>query len=296
MSSPDAFQSFPAPAKINLFLHVTGRRADGYHELQTVFRLLDFHDTLRIRVTADGDITRISGNPLVAAEDDLVIRAARLLQQHTQCRLGAEISVEKRIPMGGGLGGGSSDAATTLLALNHLWQLGLDRNALQQLGIKLGADVPVFIFGQDAWAEGIGEKLQPVSLEPRHYLVITPDVHISTAEIFGGRELTRNTNPTTIAAFSREANSGRLYNGMLHNDLELVVFEKYPAVAACSKWLSNFAPARMSGSGASVFAEFDSLGEVGKVFNMMPAEIAGTKVSGFTASGLEHHPLHALVK
>lgn len=294
MSPTDTFQSFPAPAKINLFLHVTGRREDGYHTLQTVFRLLDFHDTLQIRVTADGSIARVSGNDLVAPEDDLVIRAARLLQQHTQCRLGAEIGVEKRIPMGGGLGGGSSDAATTLLALNHLWQLGLDRDELQRLSVKLGADVPVFIFGRNAWAEGIGEELQAVSLEARHYLVLTPAVHVSTAEIFNSRELTRNTNPTTIAAFSREANSGRLYSGTLHNDLESVVFGHYPAVAACMKWLSSFAPTRMSGSGASVFAEFTSLDEARKIFDMMPAEIAGTKVSGFTASSLERHPLQAL--
>jgi 4-diphosphocytidyl-2-C-methyl-D-erythritol kinase len=286
--------SCPAPAKINLFLHVTGQREDGYHELQTVFRLLDFHDTLHFRVTTDGKITRTSGNSQVPEESDLIIRAARLLQQHTQCRLGAEIGIDKRIPMGGGLGGGSSNAATALLALNHLWQLGLDRESLLNLGLRLGADVPIFIFGQNAWAEGIGEKLQAVSLKTRHYLVMTPDVHISTAEIFSSRELTRDTFPTTIAAFSREANSGRLYNGILHNDLECVVFGRYPAVAACKDWLSSFAPTRMSGSGASVFAEFESLDEARQVFDMMPKELAGTKVSGFTASGLERHPLYAL--
>lgn len=292
--SDSAFQSFAAPAKINLFLHVTGRRADGYHELQTVFRLLDFHDTLHIRTTADGKISRSAGNTLVAEEDDLVIRAARLLQQHTQACLGAEIAIEKRIPMGGGLGGGSSDAASTLLALNHLWQLGLRRDELQKLGVQLGADVPVFIFGRNAWAEGIGDQLQAVSLESKHYLVITPAVHVSTAEIFTNRELTRNTNPTTIAAFSREAFSGRLYSGMLHNDLEFVVFRHYPAVAACMTWLSDFAPARMSGSGASVFAEFASLDEAKATYDAMPKEIAGTSLTGFTASGLEQHPLYGM--
>ncbi|PKO93846.1 MAG: 4-(cytidine 5'-diphospho)-2-C-methyl-D-erythritol kinase [Betaproteobacteria bacterium HGW-Betaproteobacteria-1] len=294
MSDHSAFQSFAAPAKINLFLHVTGRRADGYHELQTVFRLLDFHDTLHIRVTMDGKISRSSGNSTVAEEDDLVIRAARLLQQHSQCSQGAEIAIEKRIPMGGGLGGGSSDAASTLLALNHLWQLGLRRDELQKLGVQLGADVPVFIFGRNAWAEGIGDQLQAVSLEPKHYLVITPAVHVSTAEIFTNRELTRNTNPTTIAAFSREAFSGRLYSGMLHNDLESVVFRHYPAVAACMTWLSSFAPARMSGSGASVFAEFASLDEAKAAYDAMPEEIAGTSVAGFTASSLEQHPLYGM--
>lgn len=294
MPDHSEFQSFAAPAKINLFLHVTGRRADGYHELQSVFRLLDFHDTLQIRPTIDGRIHRISGNTQVAENDDLVIKAARLLQQHTQSTLGAEIGIEKRIPMGGGLGGGSSDAATTLLALNHLWQLGLTREELQALGIKLGADVPFFIFGKNAWVEGIGEKLQTITLQPRHYLVVTPAVHASTAEIFTSKELTRNTNPTTIAAFSREAFSGRLFNGWFHNDLESVVFRHYPAVAACMTWLSSFAHARMSGSGASVFAEFATLDEAKAACDALPEEIAGTMVSGFTASSLEQHPLYGM--
>lgn len=294
MPDHSEFQSFAAPAKINLFLHVTGRRADGYHELQSVFRLLDFHDTLQIRPTTDGRIHRVSGNTQVAESDDLVIKAARLLQQHTQSTLGAEIGIEKCIPMGGGLGGGSSDAATTLLALNHLWQLGLTREELQALGIKLGADVPFFIFGKNAWVEGIGEKLQAITLQPRHYLVVTPAVHASTAEIFTSKELTRNTNPTTIAAFSREAFSGRLFNGWFHNDLESVVFRHYPAVAACMAWLSSFAHARMSGSGASVFAEFATLDEAKAACDALPEEIAGTRVSGFTASSLEQHPLYGM--
>jgi 4-diphosphocytidyl-2-C-methyl-D-erythritol kinase len=288
------FQPFPAPAKINLFLHVTGRRQDGYHDLQTVFRFLDFHDTISVRVTNDGTIARINENPYVAEQDDLVIKAARLLQAHTNTRLGAEIVVEKRIPMGGGLGGGSSDAATTLIALNHLWQLGLSRSELQQLGLKLGADVPVFIFGKTAWAEGIGDKLQAVSLHSKHYLVITPSVHVSTAEIFTSKELTRNTNPTTIAAFSREASSGRLFNSVFHNDLESVVLERYPAVVACMAWLSDYAPARMSGSGASVFAEFDTEVAAKAAYDVLPEQIAGIDVSGFTASGLEQHPLYEM--
>lgn len=294
MSDHSAFQSFPAPAKVNLFLHVTGRRSNGYHELQTVFRLLDFHDTLQIRPTSNGEISRISGNPLVAENDDLVIKAARLLQQHAQCHLGADIQIEKRIPMGGGLGGGSSDAATVLIALNQLWQLHLTRSELQQLGVKLGADVPVFIFGKSAWAEGIGEKLQAITLDPKHYLVITPTVHVSTADIFTSKELTRNTNPTTIAAFSREAFSGQLFSGKFHNDLEAVVLGQYPVVAACMKWLSGFAQPRMSGSGASVFAEFNTQTEAQAALDALPEEIAGIKVSGFTAAGLDQHPLYGM--
>lgn len=294
MPADTEFRAFVAPAKINLFLHVTGQRADGYHELQSVFRLLDFHDTLYIRATADGNISRQSGNPLVAENDDLIIKAARLLKQHTGCPLGAEISIEKRIPMGGGLGGGSSDAATVLLALNHLWQLGLSRTALQKLGTRLGADVPVFVFGKNAWAEGIGDQLQAIKLEPRHYLVITPAVHVSTADIFTSKELTRNTNPTTIAAFSREANSGQLVDSAFHNDLEPVVIKRYPAVAKCMEWLSRYAPARMSGSGASVFAEFSSQDEAKAAYNALPEMIAGVKVSGFTASSLTQHPLYEM--
>ena len=294
MSSHTEFRSFPAPAKVNLFLHVTGQRQDGYHELQTVFRLLDFHDTISIRVTDDATISRTNENPHVAEQDDLVIKAAKLLQSHTQTKLGADILVEKRIPMGGGLGGGSSDAATTLIALNHLWQLGLSRTELQQLGLKLGADVPVFIFGKNAWAEGIGEKLQAVPLEARHYLVITPAVHVSTAEIFTSKELTRNTNPTTIAAFSREAFSGQLSNSVFHNDLESVVLKQYPGVAACMTWLSGFAPARMSGSGASVFAEFNTEAAAKAAYDALPEQITGINVSGFTASGLEQHPLYEM--
>lgn len=288
------FQSFPAPAKVNLFLHVTGRRDNGYHELQTVFRLLDFHDTISIKATTNGIITRVSGNHLVAEQDDLVIRAAKRLQTLSKCQLGAEIAVEKYIPMGGGLGGGSSDAATTLLALNHLWQLGLSRIELQQIGVQLGADIPIFIFGKNAWAEGIGDQLQAITLEPKHYLVITPAVHVSTAEIFTTKELTRNTNPTTIAAFSREAFSGQLFNSEFHNDLESVVLKQYPAVAACMAWLSEYAPARMSGSGASVFAEFDTLAKAKVAYEALPEQIAGISVSGFTASGLEQHPLYEM--
>lgn len=286
------FEAFPAPAKVNLFLHITGRREDGYHLLQSVFRLLDFHDTLYFKVTQDGSIQRVNANADIAETDDLCVRAARLLQSATGCKAGAAIGIEKKIPMGGGLGGGSSDAATTLLALNHLWKTGLTRTELQTLGLKLGADVPVFIFGENAWAEGVGEKLQPIKLQPRYYLVLTPAVHVSTAEIFASNELTRNTNPTTIAAFSRSEFSGSLF----HNDLESVVCKQYPAVAHCLHWLSQYTVARMSGSGASVFAEFETEAEAVSILQAVPQIIEGYPVKKFMASGLERHPLYALAE
>lgn len=272
------FQTFPAPAKLNLFLHITGRRADGYHLLQSVFRLIEQHDTLHLRPTTDGSISRVQDIQGIPAEHDLCVRAARLLQQHTQCRSGVEIKLEKRLPMGGGLGGGSSDAATVLLALNRLWQLHLPRRELLQLGLKLGADVPIFVFGENAWAEGVGDQLQPMALEPAWYVVLTPDAHVSTAEVFAERELTRNTIPAKIAAFSK---------GFGHNDLEPVVCQKYPAVAETLEWLRQFGDARMSGSGASVFLECASEVIAQHVFAQKPPNIAG-----FVSKGIDQHPLH----
>ncbi|MCB5184989.1 4-(cytidine 5'-diphospho)-2-C-methyl-D-erythritol kinase [Methylobacillus gramineus] len=283
------FTPFPAPAKINLFLHITGRRNDGYHLLQSVFRLLDFGDTVHIRPRNDGLIQRTQDIPGVPEAQDLCIRAATLLQQHTNSKLGADIFVTKRTPMGGGLGGGSSDAATVLLALNRVWHLNLSRQELISLGLQLGADVPFFIFGKNAWVEGIGEKLQSIQLPPAHYLVLTPQVHISTAEIFASGELTRNTNPTTIAAFLRD---------LVHNDLETVVCQQYPAVASCLEWLTQFSQARMSGSGASVFVEMESQENAEAVLARVIEKrelqaIAGCEISGFYAKGLDQHPLHS---
>lgn len=282
------FQSFPAPAKINLFLHITGRRADGYHLLQSIFRLLDHGDTVHIRLREDAQIQRSVDLPGVPAEQDLCIRAARLLQEHTGCQRGADIHVTKRTPMGGGLGGGSSDAATVLLALNRLWQVNLSRQELLTLGLKLGADVPFFIFGENAWVEGIGEKLQSIQLNNAYYLVLTPQVHISTAEIFASKQLTRDTNPTTIAAFLRDN---------VRNDLEAVVSQQYPEVASCLKWLAQFSAVRMSGSGSSVFAAFEHSEQAEAVLARLNATrelqlAAGCEVSGFCAQGLERHPLH----
>jgi 4-diphosphocytidyl-2-C-methyl-D-erythritol kinase len=272
------FQAFPAPAKVNLFLHIVGRRADGYHLLQSVFRLLDRCDTLHLRPTNDGLVRRIADIPGVPEDNDLCVRAARLLQQHTGCTLGVEIRLDKILPMGGGVGGGSSDAATVLLALNRLWNLNLPREELIALGLRLGADVPVFVFGQNAWAEGVGEQLQAVALAPAWYVVLTPRAHVSTAEIFSSEELTRDTNPATMAAF---------FKGYGRNDLEPVVCRHYPAVKNCLVWLKQFGDARMSGSGASVFLEVDNEAEAQRIYSLKPENVAG-----FVAQGLDKHPLY----
>ncbi len=276
--------TFLAPAKINLFLHITGRRADGYHTLQSVFQLLDFYDTLHLAVRQDGQIVRQSELANVPADQDLCVRAARALQQATQCKLGVDISIEKRIPMGGGLGGGSSDAATMLLALNQLWSLHLSRQTLMQIGVRLGADVPFFVFGQTAWAEGIGEVLSPVnapgSTNEDTYLVLTPQVNVNTAQIFANSGLTRDTKPLKIADFSSQANSK-----LFRNDLENVVCKEFPSVATTLQWLNQFGEARMSGSGASVFVKVNS--------KQVAAELLANKPSnttGFIAKGLKYHP------
>jgi 4-diphosphocytidyl-2-C-methyl-D-erythritol kinase len=271
-------QYFPAPAKLNLFLHVVGRRPDGYHLLQTVFRLIDYGDTLGFKVRDDGAIIRHGQIPGVTPEQDLCVRAARLLKQHAGCAQGVEIFLEKRLPLGGGLGGGSSDAATTLLALNRLWGLSLARAELQGLALQLGADVPVFIFGQSAFAEGVGETLQPIELPPAWYVVLVPPVQVSTAGIFGSPELTRNTIPIRMSDFS---------SGQMGNDLEPVVCAKYPVVAEYLSWLGSFGKARMTGSGACVFAEFTSEREARKVFSHKPEAM-----QGFVAQGLACHPMY----
>ncbi len=271
-------QVFPAPAKLNLFLHIIGRRADGYHLLQTVFRLLDFGDDVRISINTSGRIQRAQPIPGVPEEQDITLRAAKLLQQATDCTLGADIAVEKRIPMGGGLGGGSSDAATVLLALNRLWRLELSRTRLMELGLQLGADVPVFVFGQNAWGEGVGEKLQPIDLPEAWYVVLTPAVHVSTAAIFSSNDLTRDTIPRKMAAFSK---------GFGQNDMQPLVCRMYPEVAKWLDWLGQFGDARMSGSGSSVFVELASQEAAETVMNSKPAE-----VSGFVARGLAQHPLY----
>jgi len=275
-----------APAKLNLFLHVVGRRADGYHLLQTLFRFIDLSDTLHFRLRTDGDVRRTNALDGVPPEQDLCVRAARLLQHETGCRLGVDIELEKRIPMGGGLGGGSSDAATTLLALNRLWELGLSRERLMQLGLALGADVPVFVFGENAFAEGVGEQLQPYPLPEAWYVVLCPPVHVPTAQIFTHPELTRNTISMTMRALPKGLDFRVGCQPGLKNDLQAVACKLYPAVAQHLAWLANFAPALMTGSGACVFAEFATEAEGQAVLQQLPPTMRG-----FVAHGLQQHPL-----
>lgn len=270
--------TWPAPAKLNLFLHVVGRRADGYHLLQTVFRFIDRADRLRFEARADERIVLATPIPGVPPETDLCVRAARLLQQATGCRRGATIHLDKRLPMGGGLGGGSSDAATVLLALNHLWQTGLARPALEKLGLALGADVPVFVHGRNCFAEGVGEAFTDLELPAACYLVLRPAVEVPTAAIFGAPELRRDT-PAMRPADWRP--------GRGRNDLEAVACARFPAVAEQLAWLKAAAPdAMMTGSGACVFAAFSRRAEAEAVFAKLPAG-----VDGWLADGLAEHPL-----
>lgn len=273
-------QTYPAPAKLNLMLRVTGRRADGYHLLQTVFRFIDFGDTLRIDVRVDGQIARRNAVAGVPDATDLTLRAARLLQQAGAVREGAEITLEKRLPLGGGLGGGSSDAATSLLVLNRLWRLNWPRQRLQELALELGADVPVFVFGQSALGEGVGEKLTPLDLPPVWYVVLIPPVEIATARIFQDADLIRDSIPTKIPPFS--AASGI-------NDLEPVVCRLYPVVAEHLAWLKQFGSARVTGSGACVFAEFEREAAARAVLERLPANMRGV-----VAKGLACHPLREM--
>ena len=277
ISDPQRLLGCPAPAKLNLFLHVVGRRADGYHLLQTAFRLLDWGDTLDFIRRDDGMIQRTTNIAGIAPEHDLVVRAARLLQAHTGCTLGADIGVHKVLPMGGGIGGGSSDAATTLIALNRLWQTGLGRTELQTLGLQLGADVPVFIFGRDAFAEGVGEALQPLELAPTWYVLISPGVSIATAEIFGAGDLTRNTPLIRMPDFAVSTT---------RNDLQAVACKRYPQVQSAIDWLGQHAPARMTGSGSCVFAEVASAQDANRVAAQCPPAWTAWKVRSSS-----RHPL-----
>ena len=271
-------QRFPAPAKLNLFLHVVGRRADGYHLLQSVFRFIGRCDAVHLTLRDDGRVVREGDLPGVPEDADLTVRAARLLQTHAPAGAGVDIRLEKVLPMGGGLGGGSSDAATVLLALNRLWQVNLPREALQALALQLGADVPVFVFGQAAFAEGVGEILRPVDVPPAWYVVLTPPVVVPTAAIFAEPELTRNTPALKIAPFS--AGAGR-------NDLQPVVVKRYPEVARHLEWLGQFGEARMTGSGACVFASFETEAAAHDVLRQLPPTM-----QGFVAQGLDRHPLY----
>jgi 4-diphosphocytidyl-2-C-methyl-D-erythritol kinase len=290
MDRPASFSAaYPAPAKLNLMLRVTGRRADGYHLLQTIFRFIDFGDTLRFRVRSDGVIARVNDVAGVPPDSDLCVRAARLLQQVTGVTLGADIQLDKRLPMGGGLGGGSSDAATTLLALNQLWGTHLPRSQLVDLSVKIGADVPVFVFGRNALAEGIGEQLQALDLPPAWYVVLCPPVAVPTVSIFAHPDLKRDSKKVTIQGFSGSvalcssdwlvANAG--------NDLQALVIRLYPEVARYLAWLSRYGAALMTGSGACVFAPFDSEAAAKQVLARLPGEMRG-----FVAQGLLNHPMY----
>ena len=283
----DSLRDCLAPAKLNLFLHITGRRPDGYHALQTVFQLLDWGDTLHFTRRSDGQITRSTDVPGVPADHDLAVRAAALLKNHTGTSGGVDIQIDKCLPMGAGLGGGSSDAATTLLALNRLWKLDLPRAELQALALKLGADVPFFVFGKNAFAEGVGEALEVVQLPPRYFLVVTPRVHVPTAAIFSEKSLTRDSKPLTITDFlAQHSCNAEWPDSFGRNDMQPVVVGKYAEVAQVLGWFDNIAPARMTGSGASVFAAFHSLSEA----EAAQAKLPGDWSSAVTAS-LDTHPL-----
>jgi 4-diphosphocytidyl-2-C-methyl-D-erythritol kinase len=267
-----------APAKLNLMLHITGRRDDGYHLLETMFQFIDLADRIEFNSNDTGKILRLPGNSPVAAADDILLAAATLLQARFQLDKGVSIDIDKHIPVGGGLGGGSSNAATCLLALNQLWGLGLSLDQLAGIGLELGADVPVFVRGRAAWATGIGEVLQPVELEESIYLVIDPKVAVSSAQIFAAQELTRNSDPLTIRAFLR---------GSGCNVCEPVVRNLYPQVAEAIDWLSQYAAARMSGSGACVFAAIDSLEQAEVVKSRVPRQW-----NAYVTRAMNHNPVH----
>ena len=262
-----------APAKLNLFLHIVGRRADGYHLLQSVFVPIDRCDVLRFRVRDDGVVRRVNEVPGVASDDDLVVRAALLLQEATGTKQGVDIELEKHIPMGGGLGGGSSDAATTLLALAKLWNTGFEAEGLAAIAGPLGADVPFFLLGEPAWAEGIGDRLTPIDLPPRWYVVLTPPVAVPTVEIYTAPELTRNTEPLKMEDFSAHAHFSR--DRGFRNDMEAVVTARYPQVREHLEWLRKYADARMTGSGSCVFAGFDTREEAQRVLDAAPQGMKG---------------------
>lgn len=277
--SPMTAMRWPAPAKLNLFLHVNGRRPDGYHELQTLFIFLNHGDWLEFEPLTHTDLLTLSpAIPGVPDEQNLIIRAARLLQAKLPSPQGAHIRLEKVLPMGGGIGGGSSDAATTLVALNHLWQAGLSEDELAELGVQLGADVPVFVRGKAAFAEGVGERLQPVELPSAWYLVLKPDCHVATAAVFQDPDLPRDTPKMALH---------NLLEGEWKNDCELLVKKRHPEVANALGWLLEYAPSRMTGTGACLFAEFEDEASARKLLANMPNWLQGFVGRGVTLSPLQ---------
>ncbi len=274
------FKEFLAPAKLNLFLHVVNKRTDGYHNIQTVFQLISLYDHIFIKTNTSGNVRRISDHYGIQEYDDLTIKAAQILKPFCENQSGVDIFIKKNIPMGGGLGGGSSDAATTLIALNALWQCHLSQKKLQELAVKLGADVPFFVFGQNAWAEGIGEKLMPFSIAMRDYLVIAPNETVSTREVFESLELTKDRIPLKIAGFSDELD---LKN--LANDLEKGVLKKFKGISVAFDWLNQFGQAKMTGSGSCIFIPLNSI-DIGKeILDKKPQDTIG-----FIVKGLNSHP------
>lgn len=277
----------PAPAKLNLFLHVTGRRADGYHLLDTAFQLIDRADRLHFTVRDDGKIERVNDVPGVPAESDLVVRAARLLQSHCEVQAGVDITLEKNLPMGGGVGGGSSDAATTLIVLNRLWGCRLSRQQLMELGLQLGADVPFFLFGQNAFARGIGEQLTPLTTPSCWYVVIEPGVHVPTPAIFSSKALTRNSPSITVSDFHCYP------HGNFRNDLQDVAVQLFPEVSFAITWLSQYGNAKMTGSGACVFCPCDSEAAADSILREFSASATARQNNwkAWKAHSLQSHPL-----
>lgn len=269
---------YPSPAKLNLFLYINGKRSDGYHELQTLFQFLDFGDWLDIQVRQDTQIKLTPEIPNLKMEDNLIYRAACLLQQKTGCQLGADIHLDKILPMGGGIGGGSSNAATALVVLNHLWKTGLSITELAELGLSLGADVPIFVHGQAAFAEGVGEKITYCSPAEKWYLVLKPEVSIATVKVFSDPNLTRDTPKKSIETCLSQ---------QYVNDCQKVVLDHYPEVEELLRWLLQYAPARLTGTGSCIFAEFDNEQDAERIFKTKPPHIWG-----FVAKGQNHSPLH----
>lgn len=282
MSSFLTTELWPAPAKLNLFLHITGRRDDGYHLLQSVFQFLDYSDELQFNLRDDGVIHRVNDVEGVPENDDLVVRAARHLQQFAQITQGVDIRLNKKLPMGGGVGGGSSDAATTLVALNHLWNTGLNMPQLLKLGLDLGADVPVFIQGAAAFAEGVGEKLTPINLPEPWFLVVKPQVNVSTAEIFNDHQLTRNSPAIRIC----DLETGAIGIDDLKNVCEPVATLHYPEIAEVIKFLNKYGKAQMTGTGACVFVAFDTQVQAQEVLGKLPDQWFGFVAKGMNASPL----------
>ena len=270
--------TLPAPAKLNLFLHVTGRREDGYHELQTVFQFIELHDVITLSKRSDQQIKRIGDWSEVAEENDLMVKSARALACYAGVACGVDITIEKNIPMGSGLGGGSSDAATVLCGLNVLWGLNLTNAELANIGVELGADVPIFIHGHAAWAEGTGDILISIDPPEDYYLLVVPPVHVSTAEIFSHPALTRDSSPIRIPDF---------LEGQGHNDLEAVVRQEYPAIDEAMNWLQHFAKVRMTGTGAGVFISTESAQEAQDIAQQAPADW-----QCFVTRGLNTSPLY----